>query len=108
MAALTEEQSMLKDQAKAWVTEQAPVQKFRAMRDSGVATCFTPSTWQEIVGLGWTGILVPEAHGGADLGYLTMGILLEETGRQLTASPLVASALVGATAIRLAGSDAQQ
>jgi alkylation response protein AidB-like acyl-CoA dehydrogenase len=108
MAALTEEQSMLKDQAKAWVTEQAPVQKFRAMRDSGVATCFNSATWNEMVGLGWTGILVPEAHGGADLGYLTMGILLEETGRQLTASPLVASALVGATAIRLAGSEAQQ
>jgi alkylation response protein AidB-like acyl-CoA dehydrogenase len=108
MAALTEEQSMLKDQAKAWVTEQAPVQKFRAMRDSGVPTCFTPATWEAIVELGWPGILVPEAHGGADMGYLTMGILLEETGRQLTASPLVASALVGATVIRLAGSEAQQ
>jgi alkylation response protein AidB-like acyl-CoA dehydrogenase len=108
MAALTEEQSMLKDQAKAWVTEQAPVLKFRAMRDSGVATCFTPETWNGIVEMGWTGIIVPEAYGGSDLGYLTLGILLEETGRQLTASPLIASALVGATAILQAGSEAQK
>lgn len=108
MAALTEEQGMLRDQAKAWVTEQAPVLAFRRMRDSGVDTCFSPDTWRGIVDMGWTGILVPETHGGADMGYLTMGLLLEETGRQLTASPLIASALVGATALRLAGSDAQQ
>jgi alkylation response protein AidB-like acyl-CoA dehydrogenase len=99
---------MLKDQAKAWVTEQAPVQKFRAMRDSGVATCFTPETWNGIVEMGWTGIVVPEAYGGSDLGYLTLGILLEETGRQLTASPLIASALVGASALLQAGSEAQK
>ena len=108
MAALTEEQTLLKDQAKAWVTEQAPVLAFRRMRDSGVETCYSPQTWSGIVDLGWTGILVPEAHGGSDMGYLAMGILLEETGRQLTASPLVASALVGATALRLGGSAAQQ
>ena len=32
----------------------------------------------------------------------------EELGRQLTASPLFASAIVGATAVELAGSDAQK
>ncbi|MGA1677488.1 MAG: acyl-CoA dehydrogenase family protein, partial [Pseudomonadales bacterium] len=74
----------------------------------GVETCYSPDTWAGIVELGWTGILVPEAHGGADMGYLSMGILLEETGRQLTASPLLASALVGATALRRGGSPAQQ
>ncbi len=108
MAVLTEEQSMLKDQAKAWVTETAPVRAFREMRDSGVEQCFAPTTWAGMVEMGWTGILVPEALGGSDLGYLTFGLVLEETGRQLTASPLFASALVGVTALRLAGSDSQQ
>ena len=108
MAALTEEQSMLKDQAKAWVTEQAPVRAFRSMRDSGVEHCFTPAAWGAMVEMGWTGILIPEAYGGSDMGYLTLGVLLEETGRQLTASPLVASALVGATAILQGGNEAQQ
>ena len=36
MAALNEEQTLIRDQAKAWAIEQAPVQKFREMRDSGV------------------------------------------------------------------------
>lgn len=108
MAALTEEQTILQDQAKAWVTQQAPVQAFRTLRDSGDPKGFTAQTWQAMVDMGWTGIIVPEMHGGSELGYLTFGLVLEETGRQLTASPLFASALAGASAILLAGDAAQQ
>jgi len=108
MAALTEEQTMIRDQAQAWVTEQAPVAKFRAMRDSGVEQGFQAETWQAMVDMGWTGIIVPEQYGGSDLGYLTFGIVLEETGKQLTASPLLASALVGASALLLGGTEAQK
>ncbi len=108
MAALSEEQSMIRDQAKAWVTEQFPVQKFREMRDSGEPRQFLPDTWSGMVELGWTGIVIPEQYGGSGLGYLTFGLVLEETGRQLTASPLFASALVGASAIVLGGNDEQK
>ncbi|MEH6556202.1 MAG: acyl-CoA dehydrogenase family protein [Oceanicoccus sp.] len=108
MAALSEEQSMIRDQAKSWASEQAPVQKFREMRDSGVEQRFATTTWAEMVEMGWTGILVPEEYGGSELGYLTFGVILEELGRQLTASPLFASALVGASAIILAGNDEQK
>ncbi|MEM7218820.1 MAG: acyl-CoA dehydrogenase family protein [Pseudomonadota bacterium] len=106
MAALTEEQTLIRDQAKSWATEQAPVAKFRELRNAGSGG-FDASTWESMVELGWTGILVPEAHGGSDLGYLTFGLILEELGRELTVSPLFASALVGASALRLGGSDAQ-
>jgi len=108
MAALNEEQSLLKDQASAWVREQSPVVKFREMRDSGVEQAFAPAIWPTMVEMGWTGILVPEQYGGSDLGYLTFGIVLEELGRQLVASPLFASALVGASGLLLGGSDAQK
>lgn len=108
MAALTEEQSIVRDQAKAWAAEQAPVQAFRKVRDSGIETAFDPKTWQEMVDLGWTGIIVPEAYGGSELGYLTFGLVLEELGRQLTAAPLFASGLVGASALLLGGSEAQK
>ncbi len=108
MAALTSEQTLMRDQAKAWAKERAPVQKFREMRDSGIEQRFDAQTWSEIIEMGWTGILVPEEYGGSDLDYLTFGIVLEELGRHLTASPLFASALVGATALNIAGSDAQK
>ena len=53
MAALTEEQSMLKDQASAWARDEAPVQKFREMRDAGTEAGFTPATWESMVEMGW-------------------------------------------------------
>lgn len=108
MAALNEEQSMIRDQAKSWVKEQSPVQQFRKMRDSGEPLAFKQDTFKAMVDMGWTGIIVPEAYGGSGLGYLTFGLVLEETGRHLVASPLFASALVGASAVMLGGNDAQK
>ncbi|MEM7016350.1 MAG: acyl-CoA dehydrogenase family protein, partial [Pseudomonadota bacterium] len=108
MAALTDEQSMIRDQAKSWVTKESPVQKFREMRDSGIEQRFHADAWAAMIDMGWTGIIIPEEHGGSNLGYLTFGIVLEEIGRQLTASPLFASALVSASAILLGGNDAQK
>lgn len=108
MAALTEEQTLIRDQAKAWATSEAPVTAFRKMRDSGVDVAFEAPTWKSMIDMGWTGILVPEAHGGSDLGHLTFGVVLEELARQLVAAPLFASAFAGASALRVAGSEAQQ
>jgi alkylation response protein AidB-like acyl-CoA dehydrogenase len=108
MAALTEEQTLIQAQAKSWASEESPVSKFREMRDSGNELGFDKTTWASISELGWTGILVPEEHGGVDMGHLTFGVVLEELGRQLTASPLLASGLIGVDALRLAGSESQQ
>lgn len=108
MAALNEEQTLIRDQAKSWVTEQAPVRKFRDMRDARIEAAYAPEAFSAMVDMGWTGILVPEAYGGSDLGYLTFGLILEELGRQLTASPLLASGLVGTSALLLGGSEEQK
>ena len=108
MAALTEEQGMIRDQAQNWASTQSPVKKFREMRDSDTEIAFFPETWSSMIEMGWTGILVPEAYGGSELGYLTVGVVLEEIGRHLTASPLFASAVVGATALVQAGSEDQK
>jgi len=108
MAALNEEQQMIKDQASAWVREQAPVSSFRAMRDQGDELAYFPETWKAMTEMGWTGLLVPEAYGGAGLGYQTFGLVLEQLGRNLVASPLFASALVGATALIRSGSEEQK
>jgi alkylation response protein AidB-like acyl-CoA dehydrogenase len=87
MAALSEEQQMIKDQASAWVREQAPVSTFRAMRDQGLAQGFFSETWQAMIEMGWTGLVVPETYGGAGLGYQTLGLVLEQLGRLLLYTP---------------------
>jgi alkylation response protein AidB-like acyl-CoA dehydrogenase len=58
--------------------------------------------------MGWTGVIIPEAYGGSDFGYLSLGLILEETGRTLTASPMLATALAAASAVILGGSEAQK
>lgn len=108
MAALTEEQALIKDQASSWARDDAPVSKFREMRDSGNASGFDKGTWESIGSMGWAGIIVPEEYDGVDMGYLTFGVVLEELGRQLTASPLLSSGLVAASALVLGGSEEQK
>jgi len=108
MAVLNEEQTMLRDAAKSWVQEKSPVTAFRKMRDSGVELGYDANAWNEMAEMGWAGVIIPEDFGGSDFGYLSMGLILEETGRTLTASPLLASGLAAASALVLGGSDAQK
>ena len=108
MAVLSEEQTMIRDGAKSWVQEKSPVTVFRKLRDSGNPDGFDRAAWKEMAEMGWAGILIPEEFGGTGLGYLTLGLVLEETGRTLTASPLVSTALTATTALLLGGNDAQK
>ena len=57
--------------------------------------------------LNQAGIIIPEAHGGSNFGFLSAGLVVEELGKTLTASPLVVSTIV-ASAIVLGGSDQQK
>jgi len=108
MAVLTEEQSMLRDSAREWVQEKAPVSAFRKVRDSKSETGFDPAAFAEMAEMGWAGVVIPEAYGGSEFGYLSLGLVLEEMGKTLAASPLLASALASASAIVLGGADAQK
>jgi alkylation response protein AidB-like acyl-CoA dehydrogenase len=108
MAVLTEEQSMLRDAARTWTQEKSPVSAFRKMRDSGAPLGYDPAAFAEMAEMGWTGVIIPEEYGGSDFGYLSLGLVLEETGRTLTASPLLATALASASALILGGTAAQK
>jgi alkylation response protein AidB-like acyl-CoA dehydrogenase len=108
MAILTEEQSLLRDAARTWTQEKSPVSALRKLRDGGAELGFDPAAFAEMAAMGWTGVIIPEEYGGSDFGYLSLGLVLEETGRTLTASPLVATALAAASAIVLGGSESQK
>jgi alkylation response protein AidB-like acyl-CoA dehydrogenase len=101
------DQAVLRQSARAWTQDRCPVGAFRKLRDERGHAGFDPSVWREICDLGWSGILASEHHGGVDLGFVAMGVIAEELGRQLVASPLIASAVSAITALRLAGSTSQ-
>lgn len=104
---LNEEQNMLKDAAKDFCTNNTPINQLRKLRDEKAEKGFDENTWKQMVELGWAGIVIPEDFGGLGFGYMGLGVVMEECGRTLTASPLWATA-VGATAIMYGGSDDQK
>lgn len=106
--ALNEEQRMLKDSAKQFFAENAPVEALRKLRDSKDAIGYAPSLWRDMVELGWSAITIPETYGGLQFGYLGLGQIFEEAGHSLAASPLFATAVLGASLIELGGNDDQK
>lgn len=90
---------LLRDTARRYFEDTMPVDAFRRLRDAGDATGFDRERWREMADMGWAGILVPEAHGGTASGLAALGTVLEQGGRTLAASPLIATALIGASTL---------
>lgn len=105
---LNEEQEMLKTSAKEFLKQKAPVSALRFLRDAKDKVGYDPNLWSEMVEMGWAALTIPEEFGGMGFGYVGLGQILEESGRTLTASPLVSNLLLGATAIQFGGSDSQK
>ena len=102
---LNEDQNMLKDSAKNFCSDNTPITQLRRLRDENDSLGFDKETWNQMVELGWSGITVPEAYGGLGFGYMGLGVVMEECGRTLAASPLFATAALGASALIYGGSE---
>ena len=105
---LTEEQEMLRDSARGFLDEKAPVAALRKLRDTNDETGFDRDLWKEMAEMGWAGILVDEEHGGADFGFVGAGVVAEEMGRTLTASPFLSTSVLAATALKKIAGDAHK
>lgn len=105
---LSDEQKMLKEMAEGFLKSSAGVEQLRKLRDSDDADGFDRATWKEMADMGWAGVITPEDHGGVGLGYVEAGVIAEEMGRNLTASPFLSTAVLAATALNKFGSDAQK
>ena len=102
---LSNEQQMLRESARGFLAERAPVAHLRKLRDTRDETGFSRELWRGFAEMGWAGVLIPEELGGVGLGYVEAGVLLEEMGRTLAPSPFFSTAVVAASAIGLAGSE---
>ncbi len=105
---LNEEQVMLRDAAAGFLAEKATVQHLRELRDADSQQGFSSEVWGEMAEMGWAGIAIPEAFGGLGYGYTGLGLVLEQAGRNLSASPLQSTVLVAATLIAELGSNEQK
>lgn len=104
---LTEDQQMLRDTAMSFAADELPVSHLRALRDVGKNGDDAEGR-AKLAELGFFGVMIPEAHGGTEFGMVGMGQILEAQGRTLAATPLIETALIGASALMLGGSEAGQ
>jgi len=101
----SEEQELLRGEVRKFLDQNASLEGVRKIVETPDG--FDRSLWQRMAELGWIGLILPEAHGGAGLDLVTAIVLLEETGRSLFPSPLV-STLIAGQAIARFGNDEQQ
>lgn len=100
----SEEQEMLRDAAKRFLTDNCSTKFVRQMMAD--ETAHDPAFWQKLVGQGWPGLLIPEQYGGTDGTFLDMTVVIEEMGKAILPGPFFAAALLGAPTFIEGASDA--
>ena len=87
--AFSEEQNMLREQARSFFTDKSSNDRVAelALSDEG----WDASLWPQMAELGWIGLSVPEDKGGAGFGFLEEAVLFEEMGYALYPGPYFAT-----------------
>jgi alkylation response protein AidB-like acyl-CoA dehydrogenase len=96
----TDDQLELQAGARSILASVCPPDLVRRVFEGGTA----PDLWQTLVGLDWPALGLPEDVGGLGLGFLEVGIVVEELGRVVAPTPLLATVTQLVPAIREAGS----
>ena len=100
MMTLNDDQRMLQDTVRPFMADEGSIKKqLRHWRDTGCTDGYGTDLWKKFAELGLTGILIPEEQGGAGLGIVEAGVVLEEIGRNLTPSPLLTTAVAAVRAL---------
>ncbi|HKD68244.1 MAG TPA: acyl-CoA dehydrogenase family protein [Candidatus Binataceae bacterium] len=99
----SKEQEMLRDSARSLLEKECPSTVVRKLMEDD--TGYAPEFWKKMAELGWLGLIVPEAYGGAGLNYIDLVVVLEEMGKVVLPSPFLWTVLFG-EAVARAGSDA--
>jgi len=104
--ALSEEQEMLRNSARDFLTKECPKTLVRQMETDEKG--YSPNMWKGMADLGWTGLVFPEAYGGSGMTFLDLCVLIEELGRALAPSPFVPTVVYCGLPILAAGTDDQK
>ncbi|WP_432789974.1 acyl-CoA dehydrogenase family protein [Brevibacterium sp. K11IcPPYGO002] len=64
--------------------------------------------WQAFAEMGLLGLAIPESYGGADMTFNEVAVVAEAFGRSLVLEPFLATAVLGANAVLLGGSEEQK
>ena len=102
----SDEQKQLRDEARKFLAEKCPPKAVRAVLDGKAP--YDRDLWKGLAELGFLGVAIPEAYGGAGAGHLELCVIAEEMGRALAPVPFSSTVYLAAEAILLTGSEAQK
>ena len=102
----SDEQKQLRDEARKFLSEKCPPKAVRAVLDGKAA--YDRELWQGLAEMGFLGVAIPEAYGGAGAGHLELCVIAEEMGRALAPVPFSSTVYLAAEALLIAGSEAQK
>jgi alkylation response protein AidB-like acyl-CoA dehydrogenase len=103
---LNEEQQATRELARQILGDLVTPERHKELEAAG--EWLDTKAWSALGDAGLLGIAVPEAHGGAGLGFLEVALVLEEIGRTVAKVPYLAAAVLGALPIAAFGSAEQQ
>lgn len=95
--AFNDEQREIQSAAARLMTETASLD--RVIELSQRPEGWSRDDYAQLAELGWTGLHVPEEHGGVGLGYVELVVVLEQMGMVLYPSPFFASVCLAANAL---------
>lgn len=104
---LNEEQVMLRETVAQFFAEQAPIEQLRELGIAPLIKGYDSELWSEMVGLGLTGITIPEEFEGLNFGWMAVGAIAQEAGRRLVASPFLSSVIFAQNVLLNCGSRSQ-
>ena len=98
--AITDDHRALADVAADLLTKREARLASRSILESADEPL--PELWSDMVELGWTGLHLPESHGGSGYGIEELAVVVEQLGRFLAPGPFVPSAIASAVVHALA------
>jgi len=101
----TEEQQALRASVRAFLARECPMALVRAAVERGSPA---DTLWHHMVELGWPGLTVAHEQGGVGLGFVELGVVVEELGRVIAPGPFLATATQFVPVVRHAGTPEQQ
>ncbi len=103
----TNEHEQLRQTVRRFLENESNEQTVRKLMETERG--YDARTWERMASeLSLLGLIVPEQHGGAGLGPVELGIVMEEMGRVLFCGPYLSTAVLGAGALLYGADDATQ
>jgi pimeloyl-CoA dehydrogenase small subunit len=103
---LTEEQRLLRDSVERLLTDRYAFDKRRA--HLAEPDGWSRALWSQYAELGLLGLPFTESYGGFGGGPIDVMLVMEAFGRVLALEPYLATVVLGGTALRVAGNEAQK